>query len=93
MLVRKNLDSVDGRKSCSDLEDGFVFEDDRDTLFGAPDWTLDELQPSVCGNVRFSERSAFDDVKTACAAGSIGIPVDVHAVIRHASRGKGNSQI
>lgn len=53
------------------MDDVLHMEYDENGLFNQQDWTQDELKPSLNANMRLSVSSAFDDVNTAFAAGSI----------------------
>lgn len=68
-----------------DGEDVLYIEDDEDRLFDEPDWTLDELWPSLSDSLRPSVCSAFCDLKTACPAGVIWVSTDVQGLhsLRH----------
>lgn len=81
MLVHKYFDWFDGPRRDPDVNDALHIEDDEDGLFNGPNWAINELRPSVSDNSRLSVRSAFHDVKLACATGGIDVSMDVRGVL------------
>lgn len=65
------FDAADRARNHPDVEDVLHIGEDENGLFHEPNWTLDKLMLSVGDNMRLSMRSAFDDVKTACATGGV----------------------
>lgn len=71
-LTLENFESVDGTRRDPDLDGVLYIEDDADSIFNEPDWTLQELQPSISDNGSLNPWSSLGEVKTACAADGIG---------------------
>lgn len=63
------------------VEEILQIEDEKEGLFDEPDWTLEELQPSVSDNRKLSVRSALDDIDTTYAAGGIEVLTDFRRVL------------
>lgn len=87
VLARGYFESVERPKRGLDVEDFLYIEGNEEKLFGEPNWKLEESQPSVIVNVRFSVPSALEDVKETCDARGISVLTDVCSVLSLTSQG------
>lgn len=62
VLAREYFVSFGDERRGLDVEDVLYVEENGEELFEGPDWTPDDLRPSVSNIVRLSVWSAFEEV-------------------------------